>query len=57
MVDYTASAAELIKKYDRDGDGELGLDEFKELYEGYKEKKPEILKYTPEELFTYVDKD
>ena len=57
MVDYAAAAADLIKRFDQDGDGELGLDEFKNLYEAFKEKKPEILQYTPEELFVHVDKD
>ena len=57
MVDYGAAAADLIKRFDQDGDGELSMDEFKNLYEAFKEKKPEILKYTPEELFVHVDKD
>ena len=57
MVDYTACAADMIKKFDTDGDGELGLEEFKGLYEAYKEKRPDVLKYTPEELFGFIDKD
>ena len=57
MVDYTAAAADLIKTFDKDGDGELGIEEFRDLYNAYKEKRPDVLKYTPEELFGFVDKD
>ena len=57
MVDYTAAAADLIKIFDKDGDGELVIEEFKDLYNAYKEKRPDVLKYTPEELFGFVDKD
>ena len=57
MVDYTAAAADLIKTYDRDGDSELGIEEFKDLYNAFKEKRPDVLKYTPEELFGFIDKD
>ena len=58
MVDYTASAADLIKASDKDGDGELGTKEFRDpCGNTYKEVRPDVVKYTPDKTFGFIDKD
>ena len=46
MVDYTAHAAEMIKQFDTNGDGELGIEEFEGLYNAFKEKRPDLSQFT-----------
>lgn len=59
MTDYNAIAADFFKTYDKNGDGNLSIEEFTELYNALHASRPDLDlgKYTVQEMFGFIDKD
>ena len=59
MTDYNAIAAGFFATYDEDHNGTMNLPEFTNLFNHLASTRAdlELNKYTPEQLFTLIDKD